>query len=187
MNKGQVLLGVCILCLASLYALAADNLHWLLAFKGQPTSTIISDKKFRDFIDASVPDFQADFGFNGRGLKTGLKSALMEVLSGPSDPAIFPDDHTVVLSACRFQSCAEKGFLWIDTNQQTSVMAIIHYVYEGEFHDKAQLFLSSNDFKCGAYPKEAAEYLKLWLRTNDITPANTRCLDDKKVIETSLN
>ncbi len=188
MGKRPILLAACILCIVSFPVLAVDNMHWLFGYKGQPTGAIVSDKKFRDFLDTAVPDFEADFGFRSRGLKTGLKSALVEVLSGPSDPVLSPDDHTVVLSACRSQSCAEKGFMWIDTAQQTSVIAIVHYIYDGEyFHDKAQLFLASNDFKCGAYPQGAAEYIKLWLKTNDIVPANTRCLDGKKVVETVLN
>jgi len=177
----------CVLCTTSVYALASGDWQWLLAYRGQSTAAVVSDKNFRYFLDDAVPDFIADFGSAPNGLKVSLRNALYGVLSGPPDTAAFGDDHTVVLSACRYHSCAEKGFMWIDVDHKQSVMAIIHYVYQGEHsYDKAQLFLASNDFKCDAYPAATRERIQLWLSSNEIEPVKTRCLEGGNVIEVGL-
>ena len=146
----------------------------------------MTDKRFKDFIGNAVPDFDVDLGFGPHGIKTGLKNALMEVLGGPPDPVIAPDSHTFVLSACRSGNCGEKGFIWIDADNDQSVLAIIHYVYAGKDFGQPQLFLASNDFDCGLFPQGAVDQIKFWMKQNQLTPATVRCLDGHKVSETIL-
>ncbi|MFY9287192.1 MAG: hypothetical protein WAO98_01695 [Alphaproteobacteria bacterium] len=182
MRKTAVFLTYLALCLVSFSSHAESSLQWLSGYNGKKTASVVADKRFRVFLQDAVPDFLGDFGFGARGLKLGLRNALLEVLGGPSDPVFYPDKDSVTLSACRYQSCAEKGFMWIDITHQQSVFAIIHYIYQGEFfHNKPQMFLASANFKCDAYPDAAQERIKIWLMLNDLTPEAVRCLEDKTV------
>ncbi|HEU0117520.1 MAG TPA: hypothetical protein VFR09_02700 [Alphaproteobacteria bacterium] len=162
------------------------DLHWLEGYKGQETASVLADTKFKPFFASAVPDYDTDLGFGPHGVKTGLKVALMNVLSGPDDTVMMPAPHNVVISACRENSCREKGLMWIDTENNQSILAIVHYIYGGTYFDKPQLFLASNDFTCGLYPLGAINQIKFWLKQNEITPADVRCLDGHKVSETVL-
>ena len=92
----------------------------------------------------------------------------------------------VKLSACRVHSCDEKGFYWADSTSKTSVMGIVHYVFEGQYNESPQLFLASKNFKCGSIDKEAIAQVKDWLARESVKPSKIRCLEDKKLIEIQI-
>lgn len=73
------------------------------------------------------------------------QEALMTVLGGPPNDSIHPDDTSIILTACRPHSCDEKGFFWVNSKDKTSVMAMIHFVYQGKFDKSPQLFLASKN------------------------------------------
>jgi hypothetical protein len=158
---------------------------WVQNTKGKSTNSVVS-KEFKIFLRAELPTFKLDLGFKKKNKKSNLSEALLNVLSGPSNQTVSPNDHSIVLSACRFQSCDEKGLYWADATTKTSVMAIVHYIYDGKFDKSPQLFIASKNFKCESINHEAIAQIKEWLSKETVNPARTRCLNDGKVIEIQI-
>jgi hypothetical protein len=159
--------------------------NWVQIAKGKSTNAVIR-KDFVKFLDSELPDFKLDFGFERKNKKNSLREALLTVLGGPPDMTISPTDHSIVLSACRPQSCTEKGFYWADSLAKTSVMGVIHYVYDGKYDKGPQLFLASKHFKCTSMDTEALIQLRGWLAKESIKPSKVRCLEGNKIIEIQI-
>lgn len=155
------------------------------AAKGKSTNWVVR-QNFSEFLDKELASFQADFGFSKKVSKSSLREALMAVLGGPPKPVKSPKDNIIVLSACRHESCGEKGLFLADIKSKVSVAAIVHYVFEGQYDRNPQLFLASKSFNCSGYPDELKAEIKNWLRSESITPAKTRCLEGGKLIDLNI-
>ncbi|MBN8536077.1 MAG: hypothetical protein J0M15_03400 [Deltaproteobacteria bacterium] len=144
--------------------------EWVKSSKGKSTNSVIRELKKLNFLKAELPTFREDFGFEKRHKKSSLSDALLTVLGGPPDESISPNENSIVLTACRQHSCDEKGFYFADSKGKTSVMAIIHFIYEGKFDKAPQLFLASKNFKCGEYPDLVKSQIKFWLESKKLNP-----------------
>jgi hypothetical protein len=162
---------------------AQTTWEWVQSSKGKNTTSVILELEKLGFLNAELPQFSADFGFEKTNKKSSLPEALMTVLGGSPDDSISPDDHSIVLTACRQHSCDEKGFYWANSKEKTSVMAIVHFVYAGKFDREPQLFLASKNFKCGEYPDVVKSQIKSWLDSKKLNPKKIRCLQDGRVRE----
>jgi hypothetical protein len=171
-----------ILLIASTVLGADADWSWVKDVKHKSTNPIVI-REFYDFIILELPSYKADFGFEKKGMKSTLQTALGMVLGGPPKPVKRPNDHSAVLTACRYQSCDEKGFYWADSDAKKSVMAMVHFFYEGKYEKNAQLFLASKNYKCDAIPEEVKKEIKEWLKSESVVPTKTRCLEEGKVFE----
>lgn len=171
------------LLVANLAFCAETNWEWVKTSKGKNTNSIIWDLKKLNFLKSELPAFKEDFGFERKPKKSSLDEALMVVLGGPSDASLSPDESSIVLTACRPLSCDEKGFYWVNSKVKTSIMAIIHFVYQGKFNKSPQLFLASKNYKCGEYPEAANIQINFWLKSKKVTPLKIRCLHEGTVGE----
>jgi hypothetical protein len=162
---------------------AEANWEWVQTSKGKNTNSIIWELQKVNFLKSELPAFKEDFGFKRKNKKSSLDEALMEVLGGPPDESVSRDESSIVLTACRPHSCDEKGFYWVNSKDKTSIMAIIHFVYQGKLDKSPQLFLASKNYKCGQYPDAANIQMNFWLKSKKVTPLKIRCLYDGHVGE----
>ncbi|MEQ1666298.1 MAG: hypothetical protein ABL927_13085 [Bdellovibrionales bacterium] len=115
-----------------------------------------------------------------------MDEALRIVLGGPPDDSISPDENSIVLTACRSNSCDEKGFYWANSKDKTSAMAIVHFIFQGEYSKDTQLFLASKNFRCGEYPDAVTSQIKTWLKSKKLNPQKIRCLQDGQIGEDKI-
>jgi hypothetical protein len=159
---------------------------WVQISKGKNTNSIILDLQKNNFLKSELPTFEEDFGFEKKHKKNSLDEALMTVLGGPPDDSISPDNNSIVLTACRPHSCNEKGFYWANSKDKGSVMAMVHFVYQGKFDKSPQLFLASKNFKCGEYPEAVSIQIKSWLKSKKLNPQKIRCFQDGRVNDSKI-
>lgn len=110
----------------------------------------------------------------------------MEVLSGPPDESISPDENSIISSACRLHSCDEKGFIWANSKEKKSIFAIVHFSFSGKFDSERQLFLASKYYNCTNYPETSIRYIKAWLKQINLNPKVVHCLEGNKVIQIKI-
>jgi len=183
--KKIVFIATFCLIISCLVQAGESNWAWIQNSKGKSTDSVIN-KDFKSFLEAELPSFKLDLGFEKKHKKISLSDALLKVLGGPPNQTVSPNDHSIVLSACRFQSCDEKGFYWADATTKTSVMGIVHYVFDGKFDKSPQLFLTSKNFNCESISQDAIVQVKEWLSKESINPVKTRCLKGEEVIEIQI-
>ncbi len=110
------------------------------------------------------------------GFKTTLKDSLEETLAGSAedDLVLVLQNRYVSLSACRFHSCPEKGFLWVDTKRDASIAAIY-----SDYSKSLWVFSKSysNTNKISALPKDFQVSLDAWLKINKGKPIRTQFIN----------
>lgn len=159
---------------------------WVKKSTGKNSNEVVWNLKNNDFLKSEVAAFQEDFGFKKKNKKMNLDEALLTVLGGPPDETVATDENSLFISACRHQSCDEKGFYWVNAKDKASVMGILHYFYQGKIDKDAQLFLASKNYKCDQYPEAIKYQVKIWLGFKNVNPKVVRCLQDGKVTEVKL-
>lgn len=130
------------------------TLGWLLQYDGKSTNQFIFDTRTPRLVNTRVP--------------STLAKSLLMALGGPPDPVAVVKGRYVSMSACRYQSCSEKGFLWIDT--QTGVGL-------GAFHASDTLHLGSNSLSADHLPAEARLALLSWLYEQSLRTASAEFID----------
>ena len=67
-----------------------------------------------------------------------LIDSFLSVLGGPPDELIYSGDKTyMTTSACRHQSCTEKGFVFIDTEKKFTIGLIRHFFINDDKNEKS--------------------------------------------------
>lgn len=165
---------------------ADPSWEWVKTSKGKSTNSIVWELKKLNFFKSELPTFKEDFGFEKKRKKSSLDEALMIVLGGPPDGSISPDEDSIVLTACRSHSCDEKGFYWANSKNKTSAMAIVHFVFQGKYSRNTQLFMASKNFNCREYPESVMAQIKTWLKSKNLNPKKTRCLQDGHVVDSKI-
>lgn len=108
-------------------------------------------------------------GMTSNGTKETLAYHLGEVLSGSNYSGVGVDVYDAdkgyaVLSACRNQSCFEKGMLYLDFKQKKSIAVIRHFSFNDNGYDgKGNLFIFSNDYTISELPKTFDEEIQSWM------------------------
>jgi len=121
--------------------------EWVLSYEGKSTNTFFWDKRTRGLIKNNVPVKMAE--------------ALLPALGGPPDPVHVVARRYVSVSACVPHNCMDKGFFWIDSQDDIALGA---YVSENS------LTLGSNRLLPGELPAAARESLVAWLSEIDVQP-----------------
>lgn len=111
----------------------SESLAWLQPSRGASAGGVLFDKRFDQLISRSVPKINIYLGMSrSKAPPPPLQNAVREVMGGLDQSLVETDGRYVMLSACRLQSCDEKGFVWIDTAQGTVIGGVVHFSYGAE-------------------------------------------------------
>lgn len=82
-----------------------------------------------DLVQNKIPKTKIYLGMTKNKEKLSLFEHFKMVLSTRSDPDEFDrvDSKVFAFSGCRYQSCPEKGFIWIDKDNEIIIGSILHF------------------------------------------------------------
>ena len=90
-------------------------------------NSMILDDRFTDLLEKEIPKNNISLGMS-RGEKVPLIDSLLEVLYGAPGELIYSDDRTYMTTdACRYRSCSEKGFVFVNTEEKFTIGLIRHF------------------------------------------------------------
>jgi len=159
------LLGIIIVCLLW-FSTANADFEWIKTEKFTSTNTIVNEDKFKQFLNSNLSNKSVYLGMSSNNKKTTLIDNLYKVLEGPPNKIRYlENDRYIVISACRFRSCPEKGFVWIDTKKEIVVGLILHYFFEKEENiDVGYFLIFSKDIEAfDKIPEQFFGPLKEWM------------------------
>jgi hypothetical protein len=130
------------------------SIRWVLHYDGKSTDQFMWDTRAKKLVNTRVPAMLAD--------------SLLMALGGTPDPVVVVKGRYISMSGCRYQSCSEKGFLWLDTQTGIGV---------GAFHASDTLHLGSNSLSANHLPTEAKLALWSWLYEQSLRTASAEFID----------
>ena len=181
------LLGIVVLGLL-LSSNASADFEWIKTQKILSTNDIVNIDKFKEFLKSNLSNKSLWLGMSSNKKKISLTENLYVVLTGPPNKIKYlENDRYIVISACRFRSCPEKGFVWIDTEKEIVVGLILHYAIENEENYDVGYFLifSKNIESYDEIPEQFFEPLKEWMIKQEVSlPEKIRFIgtDDSIVV-----
>jgi len=130
---------------------------------------VIEDNDFQKLLSKEINNLPIYFGTSKD--KEPFNSIFPELIRNHS--AFFKeieinDEIYFINSGCRFQSCGEKGYLWIDKKNKIVLGANIHYFFNDKdnFNSQGDLLIFSKTFSTfNDLPKEFKNNLNNWLST----------------------
>jgi len=108
-------------------------------------------------------------GMTSNDTKESLSYHLGKVLSGSNYSGLGVDVYDsdkgyAVLSACRNESCDEKGMLYLDFKKQKSIAVIRHFFFgDSGFDRNGNLFIFSNNLFLEEFPDSFNKELNKWI------------------------
>jgi hypothetical protein len=148
---------------------------WIGVFEDEKqqlnTYQIRQSREFNDFIEFNISYANTLYlGMTKKGENEDFIYHLREVLGGPPEKVRYPKDGIVVITGCRFRSCDEKGFVWMDAKNKKEVFVIISYFFNsGIFRPNGIAVIYSNDFDGkDDFPQQFFEELNSWLSSEEI-------------------
>lgn len=165
-------------------------------FKSKEDPKIIIDEiDFDTSLIKELNDLEFYLGI-GRG-NNPINKSLYELLRNSAakfEEIQVNNDRYFIVSGCRYQSCPEKGFLWIDKKEKIVIGAMIHYFFETkEMNRDGNLLIMSKQFKnFDDLPNQFNKDLKKWLSTikvydfsigeiKDLKPTAKRFLNSENI------
>ena len=149
--------------------------NWLLAqYKSDPTLTtnqIVREPELEKFLKNNISSKELLYlGMTRKGNKDTLKNHLNIVLGGPPDRIKFLKDDIILITACRYQSCDEKGLIWIDTKKDKKFFVVISYFFNSDvMYRDGFAIIYSEDFKNKQdFPSAFWQTLENWLSSHKI-------------------
>lgn len=89
----------------------------------------------------------------------------------------------MILSACRAPSCAEKSFLWVDTEVGLVIGAVVHYYFQDlRSTHRPLLLVFSNQIDSGNMPESFRYDLNNWLTAHKLAIAAHRFVGSAGVV-----
>lgn len=143
------------------------------------TNQIIRADEFNSFLETNITHQPPIYlGMTKKNKKETFTSHLRKVLGGPPDKISVNQEGIIIISGCRFQSCPEKGFIWIDTKSKKQVFVIVSYFFEKEVYNRDGFLVTySSDFKeIEKLPSLFQNSLKLWLKQEKLEDAKIKFL-----------
>ena len=159
---------------------ANADLYDFLDSKDEP-KVIIDEINFDTELIKELNDLEFYLGI-GRG-NNPINESLYELLRNSAaefEEIQINNDRYFIVSGCRYQSCPEKGFLWIDKKEKIVIGAMIHYFFESKNNRNrdGNLLIMSKQFKNYVdLPAEFNEALEKWLsiiKTYDISSSKIK-------------
>ena len=156
---------------------------------------IIDEIDFDTSLIKELNDLEFYLGI-GRG-NNPINKSLYELLRNSAakfEEIQVNNDRYFIVSGCRYQSCPEKGFLWIDKKEKIVIGAMIHYFFETKKMNRdGNLLIMSKQFKnFDDLPNQFNKDLKKWLSTikvydfsigeiKDLKPTAKRFLNSENI------
>lgn len=128
---------------------------------------VIEDNDFQKLLSKKINDLPIYLGMSKD--KKPFNSMFPELIRNHS--AFFKeieinDENYFINSGCRFQSCGEKGYLWIDKKNKIVLGANIHYFFNDKdnYNSQGDLLIFSKTFSTFSdLPKKFKDDLSQWL------------------------
>ena len=151
------------------------DLYKFFELKEDP-KIIIDEIDFDTSLVKELNDLEFYLGI-GRG-NNPVNKSLYELLRNSAaefEETQINNDRYFIVSGCRYQSCPEKGFLWVDKKEKIVIGAMIHYFFETkEINRDGNLLIMSKQYKnFDDLPKQFSKDLK-------------KCLSSIKVYDFSI-
>ena len=170
------------------------DLYKFFELKEDP-KIIIDEIDFDTSLIKELNDLEFYLGI-GRG-NNPINKSLYELLRNSAakfEEIQVNNDRYFIVSGCRYQSCPEKGFLWIDKKEKIVIGAMIHYFFETKKMNRdGNLLIMSKQFKnFDDLPNQFNKDLKKWLSTikvydfsigeiKDLKPTAKRFLNSENI------
>ena len=141
-------------------------------------NSMILDDRFTDLLEKEIPKNNISLGMS-RGEKVTLIDSLLEVLYGAPGELIYSDDRTYMTTdACRYRSCSEKGFVFMNTEEKFTIGLIRHFSIDGEDAkslDEGDFLIFSKTHKSfDEIPKVFIQSVKNWIANSTTSPNKVR-------------
>ena len=125
------------------------DLYKFFELKEDP-KIIIDEIDFDTFLIKELNDLEFYLGI-GRG-NNPVNKSLYELLRNSAaefEEIQVNNDGYFIVSGCRYQSCPEKGFLWINKKEKIVIGAMIHYFFKSKDNRNrdGNLLIMSKQFK----------------------------------------
>ncbi|HXM69997.1 MAG TPA: hypothetical protein VN970_02620 [Thermoanaerobaculia bacterium] len=143
---------------------ARYDFTWLrtLALAKDAGRQYVLDRRLNGLLSAAVPDLELE---DGELFRDVLK-ARMAVPQGIE----LHGDRYVVMAGCMPHNCGAKGYIWVDLQQQRSIVAVDAVFYDAAAADKSRLkhvvVLGSNTIDASGVPPQ------FWQQLGDSLPAS---------------
>ena len=142
-------------------------------FKTQTKSTtanhLVWEDDFENFLKRNITSKKISLGMS-KGEKEPVLDSFLTVLGGPPNDIVYAENNRYMFtSACRYQSCDEKGFLFIDTQKKQTIGLVRHFFINGSKYngDADFLIFSKNHKSFDELPAMFTQMVKYWLSTLD--------------------
>ena len=124
------------------------DLYKFFELKEDP-KIIIDEIDFDTSLITELNDLEFYLGI-GRG-NNPVNKSLYELLRNSAaefEEIQINNDRYFIVSGCRYQSCPEKGFLWIDKKEKIVIGALIHYFFKTQdnYNKDGNLLVISKKF-----------------------------------------
>ena len=179
---------------------ANADLYKFLDSKYEP-KVIIDEINFDTELIKELNDLKFYLGI-GRG-NNPINESLYELLRNSAaefEETQINNKRYFIVSGCRYQSCPEKGFLWIDKKEKIVIGAMVHYFFKTQDNrsKEGDLLIMSKKFKTyNDLPKQFNKDLNNWLssikvynllngKTKNLKPRMKRFINSENII-TILN
>jgi len=137
------------------------------------------DKKY-------IPNGKFYFGINPTGQKDDLQSIFDFLMLANQEKIYSNDKRYEAQYGCKPRDCDNKGMIWIDNKNKTSIGVIRHTFWEKLDFSKSkenQIFIFTNSFKkIDELPKEFKSAYDQWLKAKKISPSLIRFYNSRKEI-----
>ena len=162
-------------------------------FKTQTKSTTANDlvweDDFENFLKRNITSKKIYLGMHRNKEKAPIIESYLKVLGGGPNDIIYKDNRKYIFtSACRNQSCSEKGVLFIDTEKKHTIGLIRHSsLNDTKFSSEPDFLIFSKNHKTfEEVPIIFIEMVKEWVTTSHMNepPSKVRFIgSDDKIVE----
>jgi hypothetical protein len=150
-------------------------------------NSMILDDRFTDLLEKEIPKNNISLGMS-RGEKVPLIDSLLEVLYGAPGELIYSDDRTYMTTdACRYRSCMEKGFVFMNTEEKFTIGLIRQFFIgdeETKNWDEGDFLIFSKTHKSfDEIPKVFIQSVKNWIANSTTSPNKVRFIGSDNTIK----
>ena len=162
-------------------------------FKTQTKSTTANDlvweDDFENFLKRNITSKKIYLGMHRNKEKAPIIESYLKVLGGGPNDITYKDNRKYIFtSACRNQSCSEKGVLFIDTEKKHTIGLIRHSsLNDTKFSSEPDFLIFSKNHKTfEEVPIIFIEMVKEWVTTSHMNepPSKVRFIgSDDKIVD----
>ena len=158
---------------------SASEFEWIKnQTQHRMSNGLANDDKFKNLLEKEIPKKNIYLGMSKK-TKDPLIDSFLKVLGGPPNEIIYLDDkNNITISACRSQSCDEKGFVFINTEKKFIIGLIRHFFIDDEetksFDQGDFLIFSKTHKSFNEIPKVFIQSVENWIinGSSSNTPPN---------------